>query len=473
MERKKVFDESGTQPSAVRLVPAPPPSAAAAQDQYVINVSSGVTGRPTGTTLASPTPAMNFGGEAKVALARHLSAIGYELNASEAEILQKLRARMGERKFQRVVGSALSEEEIYAGVDDLIEGNLLRSLDRGVTLEASCQLYQQCVAYLTPGTRVTELGCWTGGLASFIAARHAHCSVVGVDAAPNVIDACAAYYRQPNLNFKRWNYHWAKPADLEPADVLLCSLGVAHHPPDNTNLPDVSAIRRSSEYVRQNQQATGFFSVWRAAAKDGALLFAVLRLRLFPRFLAWIDAAQATGWAPLLDRLWHVDLPDTGVAMPGLVFQAISSNPLREDDIIECWTSFTARHHLYARVQGGAAIATFRAMGSKTVLAHREFRRNGVLIQDLVGLIGETGWVFTHDAASNYRLLLVSRTRARELAAGVSVNGSSTPILDEGIFESAAATHREAAGLLNTAVFSGSLIAQTSQIGAGDVGGPK
>ena len=376
----------------------------------------------------------------KEAFARHLASIGFELNAPREVVLEKLRRRMGEQRFKEFFSgstgqSAHAHEEFYTRFSDLIEANLMRSLDPNVTLESSFHLYQRAGTQLRPGTRAIELGCWTGGLASFIASRHPQCVVIGVDLGQKIVDECNRFYKLPNLSFHRWNYRWGKPEEVEPADVLLCSLGVVHHLPDNSALPDPDAVRRSHEYKIQLEHATGYFSVWRSAAKPGALLYAVLRLRLFPRFLAWIDAAQDAGWTPLLDRLWHVDLPAEQAALPGLAFRAEQSERLPEQAILDRWSWFYCRSDVYAHLKGGVALMTYRRLHGKAPLATRKYRRDGLLICDEIGVNDEAGYVFTHNAHSEYRLLIVSHKKANELAAGVSVPNSSTPITDEGRFQ--------------------------------------
>ena len=387
-------------------------------------------------TVASDDPKQEF--------ARHLASIGFELNAPKEVVLGKLRQRMGEQRFKEVfdgnaVHTAHAHEEFYTKFRDLIEANLMRSLDPGVTLESSFQLYQRAVAQIRPGSRIIELGCWTGGLASFIAARHPNCSVVGVDLSQKMVDECNRFYKLPNLSFRRWNYRWGKPEEVEPADILLCSLGVVHHLPDNTTLPDPDAVRHSHEYKIQLEHAGGYFSVWRSAAKPGALLYAVLRLRLFPRFLAWVDAAHDAGWTALLDRVWHVDLPAEQGSLPGFVFRAESSDRPPEQTILDRWSWFYSRSDVYAVLKGGAALVAYRRLHGKDPLAARKYRREGLLSSDEVGVNNEIGYVFSHNASAEYRLLIVSHKKAGELAAGVALPGSSTPIADEGVFQKSAA----------------------------------
>lgn len=389
--------------------------------------------------------------DVKRAFAEHLQSIGYEIGTPHNVILEKLRKRMGEQRFKefqtRHGHSAFSQEEFYQLFQDIIEGNLMRSLDGCATLDASFSLYQRCTAKLDRGTRVLELGCWTGGLASFIATRHPQCSVVGADFAHEVVQACRDHYRLPNLSFQRWNYRWPKPDDLEPADVLLCAMGVVHHMPSNGSLPNPRELRRCQEYRTQRDHADGYFRMWRSAAREGGVLFAALRIGLFERFLAWMDGAQEAGWTPCLDRLWHVDMTGEKSPLPGLMFEARKSDPLPEDAVIDRWTWFARRNHLFACLKGAEALTAFRALAGKKVQGTREYRNNGLLTGDEVGVAGGTGYVFTHDAVSQFRMLLVSSPRAEELAAAISAKGSSTPINDEGSLLTAAVAARAAQGV--------------------------
>lgn len=373
--------------------------------------------------------------------AEHLAGIGFELHAPREVIMEKLRQRMGDQRFNDLVATAMqprtvwSEEQLCSQPQDMIEGNLLRSLDPGVTLDASYSLYKQFSSFLRPGMRVIELGCWTGGLTSFIAKRHPACSVVGVDAAQKMIEVCETHFHIANLRFLRWDYRQPKPQELEPADMLVCAFGVAHPLSEKTSLPVPSAVRGSGEYVAQHDQALAVFSMWRAAARDGALLFAVFRLNPFPRFLAWIDSAQEAGWTTLLDRLWRVELPGHRTVVPGFVFEARRSELPSEEAVVERWTSFVCQRHLYARFGSESALSAYRSLNRTGILATREYSRNGVLTRDEVGLSDSLGYVFTHDVDSNYRLLLVSSIRAKQLAEGVSVRGSS--ITKDATFEDA------------------------------------
>ena len=375
------------------------------------------------------------------ALAQHMKANGFLFNVPEDEALRALRQRIGDDRFAELAAldagerSALDQEKAYSLIRGVVEGNLYRSVESGTALATWYSLYQQSAPYLIRQARVLELGSWTGTLAAFIAARHPDCCVIGVDGARDMVDACKAHYHLPNLKFEHWNYRWAKPPGLEPADVLLCAFGVAHQLPETHELSPPDHVRRSREYIRQRDQARGYFSMWRTAAKEGARLFAIFRLFMFPRFLAWLDAAQQSGWAPRLNRVWHVEGEER--AFPGLVFEAVPSPPLPldEGEVLDRWTWFTTRHEVYARLYTAPALAAYRSLDTRRVLGGRQYVQNGKLTQDEVGRHGMLGYVFTWDVHDRYRLLFVSQKKADELAAGLALAGSSDPITDDGAFQ--------------------------------------
>ena len=377
--------------------------------------------------------------DTKDAFRRHLTSLGYELDEPRHVILEKLRGQMGDERYHQANAmaerppTASTQEGAYKLYRDLPEANLFRSLDAAAVVEANSALYEHAFADFFSGVRVLELGCWTGALASFIAKRHPACHVDGVDAEQPIVDAANAYYGLPNLRFHRWNYfRGGKPETLELADVLLCAMGVVHHLPYNQALFDPMAVRRSGEYKIQNQQAQGYFSLWRSAAAEEARLFAVLRLHHFPRFIAWLDAACEVGWRPQLERTWHLDYSAAGktVVLPGFVLQAVplAKSPseakglrLPEEVLVDHWEWFDRRSTTYAELEGGAAVAAYRGLGPhRTVLGRWEGAVDSVLTRDEVGTIGPSAYAFRHNAIGHFRMAWLSITAARQFATALA-----------------------------------------------------
>ena len=147
--------------------------------------------------------------------------------------------------------------------------------------------------------------------------------VTGVDRASKMIDLSSALYRSENLSFVRWDYRCPKPASVQPADVLLCSLGTNYDCPHDAYAAfDSSSVRTTAGYLCEKKEAQRYFGNWRQAAKPHAHLFAVLRTTTFPRFLAFLDAAQEAGWMPLLDDCTAVECAGNNEHIPSFTFLA-------------------------------------------------------------------------------------------------------------------------------------------------------
>lgn len=348
----------------------------------------------------------------------HLARLGFDLGGDPSAILQRLRSRMGEERFQKymsvvqTVHDADSYNQIYDSMHDLIEANLLRSMSPDVTLEASYRLYERAFAVLRPGTRVLELGCWTGSLVSFIAANHPGCTVIGVDRAPRVIEKDQAHFSLPNLSFQLWDYRQAPPASLTnpPADLLLCSLGInINRPPGAYVQLDPSDIRSAPAYRDELTELLPYFQNWRLAARDGSRLLAVLRVGSFPRFLAVLDAAVAAGWKPLTDEFESVIAQATNDVFPLLSFSAASDQPVTEDFALSCWMRIMQNTHHLVSVAEAVALGIYRSLGPKKVLSKRNFtNEQGFNVLEEIGTAGPLGYIYTQDARPSHRLDLLT-----------------------------------------------------------------
>ncbi|MGE5609178.1 MAG: methyltransferase domain-containing protein [Bacillota bacterium] len=359
----------------------------------------------------------------KQSFRNHLARIGFAMGKPPAVVMDELRKHMGPQRFaeyQRIAGGARRggdepQNRIYDFMRDMREANLLRSLSPDVTLDTSYYLYEQALPHLTPGKRVIELACWTGGLASFTAQNHPNCTVIGVDRARQVVDVDRTFYSNlTNLSFSLWDYRHKKPEDLEPADVVLCSLGVNNDcPPGAYETLNPHAVRQSSGYQRERGEADAYFQNWRQATKDGGILFTILRVFTFPRFLAFMDAAQHAGWNPLLPEFTFVRVPANNEAIPSLLFKAEPSEPVSEDAALSHWIRISSGHHQIARLAGPAALGVYRAFGDKQVLAQRKFRNEaGLMTQEELGICGAFGYIYGQDARPDYRLVLMDIAEA-------------------------------------------------------------
>jgi SAM-dependent methyltransferase len=309
------------------------------------------------------------------------------------------------------------ENALYDFFEGLQEANLLRSVNTDVTLDTSYFLYEKAAPFLASGTGVVELGCWTGGLASFIAEQHPQCAVSGVDRARKIIKICKALYRLRNLSFCQWDYRYHKPAAVQPADVLLCSLGTNYNcPHDVYTAFDSTSVRRADGYKCEKAEALRYFKSWRQAAKPGGVLFAVLRTTTFPRFLAFIDASHEAGWAPAIDEFAMVECAGNKECIPLFVFRAGDAGALDEDVALSHFTRLMSRTDKWGTVTGPAAMGIYRSLGNRHVLAKREVReQSGMLIVEELGICGSLGYLYRHNTYPHVDLTLLSRTLAEDL----------------------------------------------------------
>lgn len=358
----------------------------------------------------------------KYAFRQHLANIGFAMGQSPDQVMQQLRRHMGEQRFQQYQqvanqargGGDEPQNRIYDFMRDLKEANLLRSLSPDVTQDVGYYLYEKAAPHLAVGKRVIELACWTGGLASFIAENHPDCTVVGVDRAKQVVDVDRAHYSLPNLKFVVWDYRKHKPDKIDPADVLLCSLGVNNDCPLGAYATlDPQAVRQCSGYHREHEEALAYFGNWRMAAKDGAMLFTVLRVFTFPRFMAFLDAAQQTGWTAMVKDFTFVQVPANREAIPSLLFEAAASGPISEDEALSHWMRITGGKHEIAKLAGPVALGVYRSLGDKQVLANREYRNEqGFATKEELGICGAFGYIYGQDARPDHRLILMDVAEA-------------------------------------------------------------
>jgi SAM-dependent methyltransferase len=357
----------------------------------------------------------------KYAFRQHLSRIGFLMDQSPQIVAQEFARHMGPQRharYRQIIGDGCQGEEqenrIYDFMQDLREANLLRCLSPDVTLDTSYYLYEKVLPHLARGKRVIELACWTGGLSSFIAENHPDCIVTGVDRAKRIVELDRLHFSLPNLDFMVWDYRHSKPNELEPADLLLCGLGTNNDcPPGIYATCNPLKVRDADGYQREKDEAVRYFRNWRRAAKNGAILFTVLRVITFPRFLAFMDAAQESGWAPLVEQFAFVKCPSNRESIPSLVFAAQPSTPMEEDMALSHWIRVCAGNHCLAQFAGPAALGMYRTMGEKHILAQREARTpQGLPSREELGICGAFGYVYAQDTRPDHRLFLISIAQA-------------------------------------------------------------
>jgi len=101
---------------------------------------------------------------------------------------------------------------------------------RAIRERNSLDAYPPLIPYLTPRTRVLEVGCGTGWFSNSIA-HYQRCSVVGIDFNPIALERARAVAEALSLSteFRVEDLFLYEPA--QPYDVVV-SLGVLHHTND-------------------------------------------------------------------------------------------------------------------------------------------------------------------------------------------------------------------------------------------------
>ena len=350
---------------------------------------------------------------------RHMTQLGFELEASREWVSKKFRRLLGEARFAEFkqagagLGSAEGSNKVYELVRNMTEANLLRSVDPDVTADTSYHLYRLCKPHLVPGATVTELGCWTGGLASFIAALHPRCEISGVDRVAHIINLNAEGHKLPNLHFYCWDYRNPKPQEVPPGDVLLCGLGIDNTPGGDYEVPAPESIRQNSGYKRQKADAAPYFRQWRHASKEKGILYAVLRVVTFGRFIAFLDAAQEAGWTALLERCDTVVIETAGETLPCLVFEARQSARVPQQNLLALFIRLSMKKANGAlKLEGAYALALYESFREKQILETSTFREKSVLSHDEIGTNGSFGYVFRHDATPRYMLAVTTIAEA-------------------------------------------------------------
>lgn len=354
---------------------------------------------------------------------RHLTRLGFEIGATREWVQQKLRRLLSEERhaaLMKIINGprgGQNEDAVYDFAQDVVEANLLRSMDPDVTLATSLELYKRCVPLIRPGCRIIELGCWTGALASFIASRHPQCIVEGVDRAARIIELDRKHYSHPNLAFQTWNYRQEKPETLEPSDVLLCGLGNSNLADGEYEMERPINVRQTVGYRKHKEDYLLYFRSWRSAAKPGGCLLAFLRiLSTFGRFIAFLDAAVEAGWQPDFNQWFALTIQTTKERFPFVHFVAAKSAPVDIIAALDLFNRFTVLGRPYVQVASGVALALYETLNRRVLRSSTYTTPQGEKVHEETGIAGALGYVFTHDSIPQYKLTLIPVHEAEQHA---------------------------------------------------------
>lgn len=239
---------------------------------------------------------------------------------------------------------------------------------------------------------------------------------MGVDRVERLIGMNRAQHTLGNLSFHAWDYREPKPAKVQSANVLLCGLGINNLDDGGYDQADGHSPRGTAGYQRHKHDAAVYFRNWRSAARDNAALFAVLRICTFGRFLAFLDAAQESGWTAQLDQCVNIPIPTAREQLPALAFRAAPSEPVAEDEALAHFVRLCTVGNPYLQAVGPLALALYQSLGNRQVLfSHTCNGTPGISTFEEVGTAGATGYVFARDSRPQYQLSVISVVEAEAI----------------------------------------------------------
>ena len=287
------------------------------------------------------------------------------------------------------------------------EANLLMSLQGRVAVEVNVHLADHCLRHAARDGRVLDVGCWSGGLSTFLAAERPDLNVVGADRLHHLVTSTSARHALPNLSFVTWDYGAGPLPGRRRFDQILCGMGIDF----NQCLPryyslDASNGRDCQGHAVSRAEVLPHFRHWRAAAKRGARLLLVLRIPCFAHGLAIVDAASDAGWSLRLTESGWLEVADE--RFPALSFHAGPARRVEEENLLAWWVRGREGDE-----EGDAALLRYRRLGRKKVVRERGQRyADGHVVRREVGTVEGTGYALTHATTGYCRIRQIPTDQA-------------------------------------------------------------
>ena len=349
------------------------------------------------------------------ALRTHLEGQGYVFDLDGRGLDEKLRRLLGRDRWAAHRAAVTRYEEGWAGIADVYqsvrtveEANLLMSRQGGVVLAVNAHVADQCLRQAPKRANILDAGCWTGGLATFLAAQRPDLRVVGADRLGPLVAAATARRTSPSLSFVSWDYGVGPLPWCGEFDVIVCALGIDFDLRLARYFPvDGSAARDCQGYAVSHAEVLGYYRNLRAVAKPGARLITVLRSPCFAHALAVVDAATDGGWALRLAESGWVEV--RGERFPAFAFRAALTRRVEEGRLLGWWVRGREGDE-----DGDSALWRFRRLKGKEVV--RVWERgyaDGHAVRREVGLAEGTGYLYTAASMPFHRLQLVPASEVR------------------------------------------------------------
>lgn len=356
-------------------------------------------------------------------LAAYLTRLGVDCTSNQDEVIRKLELLLGEPRFGRLLDLLYGDheqsdtQELYGLFATASESNLFISLQSKVMLETSTAIYQRLLPHLAAGSRIADLGCFTGGLIGWMAARHPECQFVGFDCNPKAIQFAAELSSAENLVFGCWDYARELPPDVPPFNLLYSIFGLEFHAvrdQDRRYSLDLAQVLDCPMYRGTLAIAHPCFLSWRRVAHADCRLFVVLRINCIEQLQAVIDAAEASGWQVSLAESSKVASDDESFAL--LTFVAGDTDPADLKSVLDWWCRQQEEGRSARFLDGDHALQACRLLPDPKPITVRDFHYpDGHTMRLELGLAGEQYYLLHRSTAGFTQLQMLPPNVAEQV----------------------------------------------------------
>lgn len=342
---------------------------------------------------------------------------GYLLDAPPRRVELKLQRLMGPARYERWLAATdrfhmggTSIDEVYACLETLEEASVAMSHQASLTERAFLAAIDPVRYLLGPGTRIAEMGCFTGATAKWLALNNPLIEVVGVDRLGTLLNMTAVTAPR-NCRFLARDYA-ALTAEDGPFDVLVSALGIdfGHqevtadrcnlYREDPSDVPVVAQLRAMLEPA---------LAGWRRIAKVGAVAAAVLRISHIEALYAVVAAANTAGWLFESSLASRIDAGKEGW-LTRLVLRAADGES-KSSDIDALLAAYCYVGNRTISPEGAALLEFRRLVGPKPVATHETTFSGGHVGIREVGRHAEGGYIYDWTTTFWRRLALVPASK--------------------------------------------------------------
>ncbi len=311
--------------------------------------------------------------------ASHLKTEGFKLSATHNYLERRIKKLMGAERHEAYLETALMYADDVVGVDALYqtvrsqeEAHLLFSQQAEVILESGVWLATKLAELDPVPKRIADLGCATGAMTRWLASVFATARVVGFDREKSLLGIATGI--PGKTQFLRWDYGQEETVPEDGFDAFVSALGIDWNQAVSVHIPLGCNEYRALDTCKQvREMAQPIFTNWRSIAKNGAKLFAVLRIPDLWTLVGVVDAASDAGWSLELDCFLQLQV-NADEQIPGLTFTAKVSERPDENVLAGVWITDAFCMSPEKPLMHEAARSVYRFLGPKEVIGSRELQ---------------------------------------------------------------------------------------------------